>query len=200
MKLNNAVLLRLLPAFMRSDAANQGLAAACDPMIHDLAARAEKDKTWNQLGSMSSKELDDLAWELNIEWYYPNADIETKRRIIRESDLVHARLGTKWAVEEVISAYFGNGRVEEWFEYGGEPYCFRVFSDNLLSTKEDAQRFVAALNIVKNVRSRLDAILINRTWSDVLSRDYFTWAGVLGPTGAENTWDIIAGQLWEGEN
>ena len=34
--------------------------------------------------------------------------------------------GTKWAVETALSAIYPDSVVQEWFEYNGEPYTFRL--------------------------------------------------------------------------
>lgn len=163
MRLSELKFIKLLPQFMREDDANQGLAAAVDGLARDLDARAQKNKTWDQLDNMNGQELDALADELNIRWYDTAVDIETKRRLIRESDLVHMRLGTPWAVEEVITAYFGSGVVREWWEYGGEPFHFKVLSDNPSLTNENYDIFLHVLEIVKRKSAVLESILITLT-------------------------------------
>lgn len=70
--------------------------------------------------------------------------------------------GTPSAVEELISTLFDEGRVEEWFEYGGEPYTFRVVTNNSSVTQDRAMEFIKALNSVKNARSWLDRVIITQ--------------------------------------
>lgn len=88
------------------------------------------------------------------------ADIEVKRRTIRDSIQVHRRLGTKYAVEKALGAVYPGTKVEEWFEYGGDPYKFRV----VIGATEagiTADRQAAVLDRVrfyKNLRSHLEAI------------------------------------------
>jgi P2-related tail formation protein len=163
MTLSNVDLLRLLPIFMRRDAAIRGLADGLDEAIQDLTNKAAQLTKWNQIDSMTDEQLDEMAWELDIPWYSYTADIDAKRRVIQESDLVYARLGTKWAVEEVISAYFGSGYVQEWFDYDGDPYHFRVVSDNVHITTDLVSQFMHLLDIVKRESAWLDGILITLT-------------------------------------
>lgn len=86
--------------------------------------------------------------------------IEVKRRTIRDSIQVHRRLGTKYAVEKALGAVYPGTKVEEWFEYGGDPYKFRV----VIGATEagiTADRQAAVLDRVrfyKNLRSHLEAI------------------------------------------
>jgi phage tail P2-like protein len=161
MKLENAEIIKLLPEWMKEDAANQGLSAGIDPTIRDLAAKAELLKTWNQIDDLPEAELDELAWELNIGWYNDTASIETKRQLIRESDLVHARLGTIWAVKRVISAYFGDAITTEWFEYGGDPYYFRIHSGDTSMSTAKIEEFLSILEIVKRKSAWLEMISLH---------------------------------------
>lgn len=160
MKLQDLEIIKLVPQFMQEDYAIIGLSNGINPIVKDITARIELLKTWTEIDKMTSIELDELAHELNIEWYTDTADIDTKKRLIKESDLVHSRLGTKFAVEEIIQSYFETGEVKEWFEYDGEPYHFKVVTSNtsLISTKID--EFLRLLNIVKRESAWLDSILM----------------------------------------
>lgn len=163
MKLEQIDLVKLLPEFMRGDRANRGLAAGANIVLRDVATKAKLLTVWNRIDSMTDEQLDELAWELNIEWYKSTADTQTKRAIIKSSDKVHAKLGTKWAVEQIITDYFGSGAVREWWEYGGEPYHFKVFSTNPGLVNEHHDEFLAMLEVVKRKSAWLDAVIISLT-------------------------------------
>ena len=169
MKLSDLDFIRLLPEFMKTDDAVKGLAAGVNEVIPQLAASLSTLSTWDHIDSLSDAELDDLAWELNILWYDTGADIGVKRELIKNSDMVYKHLGTKWAVENVISTYFGDGYIEEWFEYGGEPGRFRVYSTNPSLTQERLTEFLNMLNKVKRASAKLDSIFITLTCQMPLS-------------------------------
>ena len=69
-------------------------------------------------------------------------------------------MGTKYAVEKALGAVYPGTKEEEWFEYGGDPYKFRV----VIGATEagiTADRQAAVLDRVrfyKNLRSHLEAI------------------------------------------
>ena len=73
---------------------------------------------------------------------------------------MHKILGTKKAVEMVVNDYFENGEVREWYEYGGDPYHFRVVSENSRSIADNAALFMELLNIVKRKSAWLDALAV----------------------------------------
>lgn len=150
--------IALLPAFMRSDETDIALSGAVDRITEKLAARIKLLTTWNQIDGMSAPELDMLAEELHISWYDKAASIAVKRNLIKDSDLIHAKMGTNWAAMRVIETYFGEGRIVDWFDYGGIPYHFRIETVNqsILEDKETA--FLKILDAVKRKSAVLDAI------------------------------------------
>lgn len=160
MKLNNVDLLKLLPHFMRDDGAVIGFSKAMDNIIQYLESRTDELKIWTSVDDMSEEELDELAWEMNISWYLDTADLETKRKLVRHSQQIHGTLGTKWAIEQIIGTYFGDGYVSEWFEYGGEPGFFRITSSNAMLVLKNYAKFLAILGNVKRKSSWLEAIKI----------------------------------------
>ena len=160
MKLSNIEFLKLIPQFMREDDAVRGLAAAIDDIIPGLAASIKTLSTWDHIDEMGDAELDALAWELNIPWYESTASLAIKREVIKNSDKVYKHIGTKWAVENIIKTYFGDGYIMEWFEYDGEPGHFRVYSSNPSLRDERLDEFVALLNKTKRASAKMDEIII----------------------------------------
>lgn len=161
MKLNDLEFIRLLPQFMRDDAAVKGLAAGIDAIIPDLAAMIDTLTTWDHIDKLSESELDELAWELNIPWYDIGASLAIKREVIKSSDQIYAKLGTKWAVEYVIQTYFGSGYVSEWWEYGGDPGRFQIHSSNPSLNNERFAEFLNLLDKVKRASAKLDRVVIS---------------------------------------
>ena len=163
MKLGDMTFRDLLPAFMREDGAILGLSFATDAIVQKLHASAQLLTTWDKIDELPEKELDRLAEELHITWYLKSEPIDVKRNLIKNSDQVYQKLGTKWAVENVIHTYFGDGYIQEWFQYEGEPGHFRIFSANPSITDERLMQFLEILQKVKRGSSHLDGIFITLT-------------------------------------
>lgn len=161
MTLESLDFLRLLPAFMRGDGAVIGLSKAMNELFPPLAAASRKLTRWDKIDQMTDEELDEMAWELNILWYDKTASTAAKREVVKNSDLVYKRLGTQWAVENVIEAYFGDGYVLNWYEYGGEAGHFRVYSSNPSINAEKLNEFLSILDKVKRKSAILDGVYIN---------------------------------------
>lgn len=160
MKLKEADIVKLLPVWMQEDESVKGLALGSSEVTKAIDARLRLLSRWDQLDQLSEVELDEMAWELNIQWYDSTAAIEKKRAVIRNSDRVHATLGTSYAVAQIVTDYFGAGEVREWYEYGGKPHHFKILSDNPELVNNNLERFLKLLGTVKRRSSWLDAILI----------------------------------------
>lgn len=158
MKLEDVNFIELLPAFMKNDGACIGLSEGVDKISSELARRVKLLTTWNQIDNMKSQELDLLAEELHISWYDKTAAVEVKRNIIKQSDMVHAKLGTNWAALQVITEYFGESKIMEWYEYGGEPGHFKIETMNQSVLSSKANAFMQILDKVKRKSAHLDTI------------------------------------------
>lgn len=190
MKLTDLEFIRLLPQFMRDDAAVKGLAAGIDKIVPQLAESLAVLSTWDHIDELDEAELDALAWELNIQWYDQGADIDAKRDVIRNSDQVYQHLGTKWAVENVVRSYFNEAYIKEWFEYGGEPGRFSVYSKNTTITGERLRSFLHLLNKVKRASAKLEAV-----WLDMDSTGTITYGACAEMGGRMDVWPLVARQI-----
>lgn len=158
MKLSNADMVTLLPPWMRGDDANAALGGAINQLFREPGARVKEPRVWDQIDNLLDAELDELAWELNIDWYSSSMSLDQKRATIKVAQQVMEKRGTKWAVEQLISAYFGTGYVEEWFENGGDPYTFKVKTTNPNIGDDGMANFMRQIDVAKSVRSHLDGV------------------------------------------
>ena len=85
-------------------------------------------------------------------------EIEQKRATFRESWHVRRHLGTKYAVELALSTSFGSGKVQEWFEYGGEPNHYRIFDVDIRQVNDNIRTFLQILEVVSRKSAVLDSI------------------------------------------
>lgn len=163
MQFKDLEIQKLLPLWMQDDNFDYGLSKSSDQTLKEIYDKIPILKKWNAIDQMSEAQVDALAWELNIPWYMSNADLETKRKLVKESDLVHAKLGTDWAVAMVIQTYFGTGEVKSWFDYGGLPYHFRVETTEVQKVADNYLLFLDLLSKVKRCSAVLDATVIKMT-------------------------------------
>lgn len=159
MKVSELDFLRLLPAFMRDDEAAIALSKAMNQLIGGPGKRLQSIKTWDQIIDLTEAECDELAWELDIDWYDSTGmSLEDKRATIQLAQQIKRKRGTKWAVERLISAYFGEGYIMEWYEMDDTPFTFVALTTNTHITAENFGKFVEAVKAAKNERSHLAGV------------------------------------------
>lgn len=150
----------ILPESLKSDPLVKAMADAITPELQSVSADIVQCILLSRIDELSEDVVDLLAWQMHVDWYDSTADIEIKRQLVKSAPRIHRQRGTPAAVEEVIQTYFGDGYVQEWFDYGGDPYKFKVVCSNPSINAELANQFIAVLNSVKNTRSHLEEILI----------------------------------------
>lgn len=111
---------------------NPSIAALGDVTMEALAKRPAEIgllSLYPRIDELPEALLDILAYDFKVDWWDADYSLEEKRRTLKGSWYVHKHMGTKAAVETAISAIYPNTWVEEWFEYGGNPYGFKIHLD-----------------------------------------------------------------------
>ncbi len=159
MRITDCEFEKLLPLFMRNQPDDLALAQKLNPVIRNIGEKIRLCSDWGVIDDLPEEFIDSLAWELDIDWFAPKSDRtpEIKRELIKNADKVHKTLGTKAAVESVAHDIFGDGTVEEWFEYAGTPGTFKLWVTAQL-TPDNVARFMKTVGQVKNARSHLIAV------------------------------------------
>ena len=161
--LSQVSLLNLLPNHLREDKNVVTMCKALDEEIKEINSVIPMLSYIQNMESLDDEMLDYLAWQYHVDFYDTSLEISKKIELNRNSIRWHKKKGTPSSVEELITTVFGDGYIEEWFEYNGEPYTFNVVTTNADVTNTKANDFQLALNSVKNSRSHLDNIIIRKT-------------------------------------
>lgn len=156
-------LMDLLPPNLRRDSTLAAIAKSLESDIESISNAISKLKRFDRLDELTDAEADELAWELHVDFYDTSLPIEQKRQLIKNAIRFHRRKGTPAAVEELIAILFGEGKVEEWFEYGGEPGYFQVITNNPEVTQERAQEFYRAVDSVKRKSAHLERVILSQS-------------------------------------
>lgn len=161
MQLSDCMTVNLLPAWMREERDDVALASAIDDVAREAAGKSKHLTMWDQIDSMTERQLDELAWALDITWWDSMASIDSKRSMVKESDLVHRTLGTMGAAEGVATSYLGESKVVEWPEYDGHPHHFKLETGDLGLLTENRDRVLDRIAQAKRLSSKLDGIIID---------------------------------------
>lgn len=151
-------LLTILPNSLKNDSDIIAAAKSLDHSMSRSLIEAQKLDFFVNPNLKDDKLLDIVAADLHVDFYDESYPIEVKQKLINDSMIIHMEKGTGKAVENLMNAVFGDGVVEEWFEYGGQPFHFRVITSNRSVTNERAQEFIRALNSVKRKTAILESI------------------------------------------
>ncbi len=153
-------LLLIMPPALTRDKSIMALAAADAEALAARLEEIDRVRIISNIDGLDEAVLDILARDFKVDWYDPDYSLEEKRRTVKSSWRVHKTLGTKAAVERAIFAMYSEAKVEEWFEYGGEPYHFRL-RINLANDSGDItkqRRVFQRLNFYKSLRSHVDEV------------------------------------------
>lgn len=150
---------QLFPRFLLEDPEGYAMARALSAGLSLFLETAEAGlDTWSNVDSMPEWRLDEMAWEYNIPYDY-SADAEVKRGWIRNASRLQRLYGTAEGVTEFLKARFDDASISEAWEYGGEPYHFRldITGEWTVARIQWARR---AIEAAKNVRSVLDGTTV----------------------------------------
>lgn len=135
--MNNTIyeidLTRMLPPSLKNDEKMIALANVIGAELQKTSKMAKLNIIYARIDELEETVLDILAYDLHVDWYDYSYPIEAKRALIKDSVKVHKRLGTKFAVETALGNLHPTSYVEEWFQYNGEPFSFRVILDTTFS-------------------------------------------------------------------
>ena len=153
-------LLRALPEVLRNDESMEALAASVARVLAQRPEEIQRLSIYPRIDELPEELLDILAYDFKVDWWDGDYSLEEKRQTLKDSWRVHRMLGTKAAVETAISAIYPETKVSEWFEYGGNPYHFKLLIDATFENVSPAkhQRVLDRVEYYKNLRSVLDEV------------------------------------------
>lgn len=160
--IHSAPLDQTIPPALEYDPKMKALARATAKLLQAQAGMIRDTVgIYYRVDELSENVLDMLATDLHVDWYDYSYSLDIKRSLIKDAVKVHRTLGTRAAVDTTLYAIFGDSfEIEEWFEYEGEPYTFRVevnISERGLGPEEH-EAAMRSILLTKNVRSWLEGI------------------------------------------
>ena len=155
-------LVEILPPSILKDSKLRAAAEALDVELQKLSQAALEALFLPRLEELPHEILDHLSNRFHVDFYEPmGMTRETKCKLIRNSIYEHRIKGTKFAVENLLNKITAGAAVQEWFEYGGRPYFFRVNLKGLLDYGDNGETFMRMIEATKNARSWLDDIIFD---------------------------------------
>lgn len=163
-KFNEVSILDLLPENFQNDPTIQASAEALNKQLDKITQKTKKISIYERLfkNELTSEEVDELAYQFHVDFYDPSLPITQRIELVKKAIPFHQLKGTAGAIEDLIKILFGDGEVEEWFQYGGEPGYFQVTTNNQMVTNEKAEEFIRSLRTVKRLSQHLETVLISQ--------------------------------------
>lgn len=153
--LQNFTLADILPRSFTSNPDNAVLAEAITEMFRYVFEQTDILDPSNPIPEML---LDIIAKEEHLDYYDDQLSADQKRALIQSSWSVHRKKGTAQAIEDVVSIILDKAKIVEWFEYGGDPYHFRIEIDGPLRSERDLPSAFRAVEKNKRKSTRLESI------------------------------------------
>ena len=146
------------PPILEKDAKIAALVKALAKLLQDHAELIYGAVgIYYRIGELDEAMLDILATDLHADWYDYDGSLAEKRKLIANDVMIHRGMGTVDMLRRVLESIHGDSAIEEWFEYGGEPYYFRVAIDVTDPEEEiDHGRIINAIKVYKPVRAHLE--------------------------------------------
>ncbi len=152
------------PMNLLNDPIMKALLSAADPELQKVKEQIINVIIYPRIDEIEDESLLDLlAWQFHVEGYDLAKTIEEKRNLVKNAIELHRYKGTKYAIQKILNTLNLAGKIEEWFEYKGEPYKFKIeiASTNRQITSELREKLIKLINEYKNERSHLEEILLS---------------------------------------
>lgn len=162
-KIQEIKLNEILPPILKEDKTVSAIAKVLQKYLDENYEYIKRLNILANIDEITNEDLiDHLAYQFHVDFYDQSLGIEKKKELVKRSILHHRRKGTPWAIDDLLSRAFDTSHVKEWFEYDGDPYHFRVHTKDILGSEEKYISTIKAINVVKNTRSKLEKIIIER--------------------------------------
>lgn len=153
-----ASLKGILPSSISSDEEVQRTAKAVEENLNIVSRLIPQAAVYARIDELPENVLDALAWQFHMDVYDDAANIEEKRVSIKAAVQYHKYKGTAWALKTAVSSIAPQCQVLEWFDYKGQPYHFKLSTNDVIDSTEAWRNLVQTIKDAKNVRSWLDGI------------------------------------------
>lgn len=192
----------ILPSSIENDETIQNVSAAIQPLIDGVTTEIPSIEILRRLDELPEPMLRMLAWENGVystEWQLADT-VESKIKLVEDSFQLNKRRGTRWSVERVFTSLGIPATLFEWFEYGGDPYMFRIDLIDLTErgiTQAEVKLIDKMIDAYKPLRSHVEYINLS---TSTMIMGYSAVAcqlnGVLEIFPAEDSLSITQGEVY----
>lgn len=150
--------LDIVPQSISGDETVRKLCQVLDKLLLPIDQAAKQSLIYSKIDTLPLEVIDLLAWQFHVDSYDMAADDAAKRSMVKTTILDHRYKGTLWALTQAVRLVIPDGKIKEWQDYGGEPYRFKITTEQGLSSTTHLRNLLRSIANSKNVRSWLDGI------------------------------------------
>lgn len=153
-------ILAVLPEVLAQDERLSALATVIARALVTHLDELDSVLIYSRIDALPESLLDALAVDFAVDWWNGDWDLERKRESLKASWRIHRILGTPYAASMAVQAAFGDGAVQEWFDYEGQPHHFRVSvrNDGTFRDLGSWDKVIRLLELCRRLSSWLDEI------------------------------------------
>lgn len=149
---------RLIPAGIRDDST-----LALNDLIDRMGTVDLTPLLVYMVDNVTASALPHLAEQFHVtgyEGWLQTTNEQERRALIKSAISKHYYKGTPYAIRQVLEDMGFSAKIDEWFNYTGDPYHFKVeVTTNGLEVDEAKAALIEKLiDVYKNVRSVLDLL------------------------------------------
>lgn len=105
----------------------QALSYAMQQAMIRVKSYADQAMCYSMVDDLPEDILDYFAVEMRAMYYEQNLSIEQKREIVKNTLKWYTYAGTPATVADMVTAVFGKGEIQEWFDYTDPPFTPGTF-------------------------------------------------------------------------
>ncbi len=163
--LENIQLSELLPHNINSNDTVDAMLKTIGGELVGISEEIDKLLIYPNILSLPEGLIDLLADQFQVSFYDAlGLDLDTKRELVQKAIVWNKKKGTKAVMQDMLGVLYNSDvKVQEWFEFDGDPYTFRLLMDNIRLADGDIETIMYIINELKNVRSHLESITVELT-------------------------------------
>jgi phage tail P2-like protein len=168
----DVIILDVAPSSIKTDQQVLDMCEAIQPELNSVNDLIPEIDIYGRIDELPEPILRMLALEHRVyqdEWNLAKT-IEAKRELVKNSFLLNQRRGTRWSIERIFDLLNITATIQEWFDYGGDPFSFRIsiydIEDRGL-TNDELETAYRLVNRYKPLRSTIESVDISVKLDDV---------------------------------
>ncbi len=160
--LENIQIQKMLPHNINADDDVNSLLQTISDEMNNISKEIKQLLFYPNISALPEPIINLLAEQFQVTFYSAlGLDLDTKRELVKNAIVWNKRKGTKAVMQEMLAVlYSSEVIIQEWFEFDGDPYTFRLVMDNMTLNEGDIDTIMYIINELKNVRSHLESITV----------------------------------------